>query len=240
MNYKVYRAILIEPEPIRRARLREVAAAAPCFDQVEACVSTLQAIERLSHERCDVVFMGNLNAADIPGFIEQGKSTEYGRLAAFVTLLDSKYKSDAGVAANTFTGADGVLFEPYSVDNLVDTTKIADRLKEVDANIRKQAALKLLLDNVVEEVDKFGLAMKSNESIEARSTIVNLRKIGEQVVQATKSLAVDYLGVISKSFSEASPPNPYVKERQNYGGVSKRVQQILDRKKKALEKSKGS
>lgn len=228
---KFYRALLIEPDGDKRVKLRQVAAAAPCFDRVEPMAAFKDALLRLEQPNCDVIFIGFFPVEEATKFIEEAKKTATGRLCAYVLIQGKRQQSETDAAATILAGADGVLYEPYSVDNLVDTTKIADRIKEADAELKRQAAVSVLLTNMTSEVDNLGARLIRGEDEEIKNGLDRLKAVAAQVKVVTKGVLTEYFSLLSKAFVEAEAP-PSAQSRQAYGGVSARVQRILDKKKK--------
>jgi len=228
-GFKFYRGLVFEPDSEARARFRAVATASPRFDKVEPATTVQQALEYLNSERVDVIFIGII--PEITDFLKLAKATLYGKTAAIVFLKRTRPDSQEEVAAEMVAGADTVLFEPYSVENITETTKIADAIREADEKKKKEAALAMIFKSVVEEVDNIGQTSETREDSETLAMFSRLKHLGEQLKQATKSAAVDFFSSLSKTLEDAEPPT--VKARkQAYGGVSERVQRILDKKKR--------
>jgi hypothetical protein len=232
--YRNYSAILIEPVPEKRLRLRLVAEAAPCFSRVEPCSSFSEALAKIDTDKVDVVFIGDVDLEKSKGFIESSKKTNGARLSAFVFLRQDKEKNEGNTALNILYGADSILYSPFSVDDLVATTKIAEAISKADNDARNKAAMDLLIGSVMSEVDQIGEANSQSEENVSSPKLGKLRQLGEQLKQATVATSVDYFGVISKAFIEAVPPVDR-KSKQGYGGVSARVQRLLDAKKAKLK-----
>ncbi len=211
-------------------QLRTVAAATPCFNKIDPVPSFTEALNHLSSSKCDVVFIGDLPIQDAKEFVDKARTTGYGKLAAFIFLRPQRSQNEGAAAVDVIAGADGILYAPYSVDNVTETTKIADAIREADAEARRKAAMTMLLGSVMSEVDQLGEASQKPGDSEDKPTFAKIRQLGEQLKQATKTAAVDYLGTLSKAFLEAKPPADK-SNRLGYGGVSARVQRIIDRQK---------
>ena len=164
-------------------------------------------------------------------FITAAKKLSNAKLSAFIFLRQEKHQTEGGAALDILLGADAVLYSPFSVDDVVATTKIADAIRAQDEDARNKAAMSLLLDSVMSEVDQIGEANSKAEPNEKSTPpkLGKLKQLGLQLKQAAQTTSVDYFGVISKAFIEAVPPiDKGIK--QGYGGVSARVQRKIEEK----------
>ena len=227
-DFKFYRGMVLEPDNERRVRFRTVAAGSPNFNKIDTCPTIEQALDLLDREKCDVVFIGELTNDEIQDFLKQGKKTRYGRLSAYVFLKKERPQTKTDAAAQMAAGADSVLYEPYSVDSVTETTKIADQIREAEEQKKRETALALILNETVKSVDL--LADPDNSDEERRDQTAKLKQMGSQLQTASKNAGKDYLSSLSKAFEEARPPiNRAIKK--SYGGVSDRIQRLIDQGK---------
>ncbi len=227
-----YVALVFEPDVTRRTRLKTAASASSVFERVDLCNNPAEAIERLSrqHADIDVIFLsGLMPAAEQDEFIRAARKTRCGRTVALVVVQKRAGQNDSDVAAGVVRGIDGVLWEPFSVSSVVATTGVADRIKAADALARKRAAATLLYDEALYEIDEVGRSTLIGDDARYRLGMQKLRKVGGDLrTFADESLPL-LIEICRTKLSTAQAQTLQVL-RQPYGGVSARVQRVIDKR----------
>lgn len=227
---KKYMGLLIEPELERRNRLKTVTSAATVFERVEAIATLEDALTRLSAQNWDVVFISSQMSHDkVDDFIPLARQTKFGKLAAFIAIEKRNEQMESTVGSSVVRGVDGVLWEPYSVDSVIATTKIADQIKAADALLRKKAAVSMMVEDALSEVDNIGRALLSGQEDSYRASLKKLKDVGDNLKVFAKDSAPVYNEVFRSKVSQSVGQTLKVL-RQRYGGVSERVQRMLDKK----------
>src|SRR5262249_29916576 len=142
-----------------------------------------------------------------------------GQDAAYVLIMKSTDQSSSTVASNVLIGADGFLLEPYSVDSLMEITRLADRIKKERSQAREVAAMKFLLGDVSNRID----AIAYLKSL-GRDVARHIKKMAD-ASQFIKNLSPEstqiYNDAIVETFQAAQPPK-FASEKQ-YSGPSARI-----------------
>lgn len=224
---KKYNAIVIDPDTQARMRLKTATASVPFFGEVRLQSSldeTLRMLNSAAHQ--DVVFIANrFEQKDITRFVKGGKETQGGQDSAYVIVLSTKDQESTAVASNVLGGADGLLFEPYSVDQLVEITELAARIKAERSQEREAAALKFLMQDIVKQIDRVAYIKSCGFDVGRNLKLLkDMCGVFETLDEATMAL---YYEIAAIAFESAPVPN-YPKK--NYKGVSERVRKKMEQK----------
>ena len=132
MSFKPLAAILMDRDMDVRMRLKQATSSVSSFGKVHQATKPEEALDKLRSEGpVDVVFISyQYERQQISDFIKAAKADLAGQDTAYVLVLKRKGESNAALAEYMLTGADGFLFEPFSVDELVEITALATRVKK--------------------------------------------------------------------------------------------------------------
>ena len=223
-------ALIIDPDMATRVRLKQATTAVPQFGKVLQANSIDEADQKLKvgEAAFNVVFISNRfpNAATTD-FITAAKKTAGGQDAAYILVLEAKSQDSSTVASTVLVGADGLLFEPYSIDQLVEITNLAAAVKAERGIERERAAFRFLLGDVMNQLDLIA-QLKSN-GMDMGPNLKRLREMCLIFTTLEGESKTNYLGVAGEMFEKAPVPKPIVKR---YRGVSERV------KKRTAEKTR--
>ena len=123
-------------------------------------------------------------------------------------------------------GADGFLFEPYSVDQLVEITDLAAKVKAERSLAREQAALGFLLNDVMQQIDLIAYLRSAGYDVGR-----GMRRFKQMctVFGTLEGESLDlYYNLAVDKFIEA--PFPKKMYQANYKGASKRVKEKMEKK----------
>lgn len=157
-----YDAIIIDPDSATRMRLKQATSALNEFDKVNLTNSIGDATSRLnSGGPVDVIFLSAaLEQSQVDQFIAQSKSNKNGQDAAYVSVMKGNAQASTSIAENVISGFDGMLFEPYSIDQLVELTKIAARVRKERSTAREQAAISIIISDLVRQLDQIAFVKR--------------------------------------------------------------------------------
>lgn len=227
-GYQKFDAVIIDPELDTRMRLKQATSSVHQFGKVHQQQSLREAMGRLSgDERCDVIFISyRFEQPEIVEFIKQAKGTKSGQDAAYVMLMRSKDQDATKVATNVMIGADGFLFEPYSVDYLVEITNLAAKVRKERADTRERGALTFLVNDIINQLD-----LVSSMKAQGFEVVTSMKKLKEMCTVfstlSPESFQV-YTDVAIKQFGDAPVPKKIAQKK--YGGASSRVKKKLEQK----------
>ena len=226
--YEKFDTLVIEPDMNARMRLKQATGSVATFGKVLQAANLSEGDERLrGADRMDVVFVsGQIPQEEVTSFIKRSKENPATQDAAFVLMLKSQNQGSSDIALNVLVGADGLLFEPFSVDSLVEITRLAARVKGERAASREQAAIRFLMSEIIDQISAIAhlKAMKFEASRQIRK-LKELCAIFDTLDAEKKAL---YLEIAVDMFEKAPiPPPPQVK---TYSGASSRVKKKLEDK----------
>ncbi|MDC0357418.1 hypothetical protein OAO01_01255 [Oligoflexia bacterium] len=223
-----YNALIIDPDLDTRMRLKAATTSVVQFGKVQLVTSITEATRRLeAGEACDVMFLSyRFERADIGTFIKNAKETKAAQDAAYVLVLQTSEQDSQTVAENVMIGADGLLFEPYSVDYLVEITELAARVKKERGAAREAAALKFLLTDVMHQIDL--IAYLKSVGYDVGRGIRRFKQMCGVFNTLEKDSLEVYYDLAVDMFSEA--PFPKKIYQKNYKGASSRVKKKMEQK----------
>jgi response regulator RpfG family c-di-GMP phosphodiesterase len=226
---KRYDTITIDPDLDSRMRLKQAMSSVYNFGKNFQSQSLDDARSRLGgSEPIDVVFVSSrYSQEDIKNFILKGKETKYGQDCAYVLVLQAKDQHSSSVAQNVMIGTDGFLFEPYSVDQLLEITRLAARVKKERGDARERAAVQLLVQDVINQLDQ--VAYLRSCSVESANGMKKLKDLCSMFHTLTGEKLDIYYQSAVKAFEEAPIPKA-VYQPKKYGGVSSRIKKKLEDK----------
>lgn len=227
---KTYAAIIADPDLEGRMKLRQTTGSVWQFQKVFQAGDMAEAARVMAEEeRIDVVFISyRFPDAEIADFVTKAKETKAGQDAAFVFIVkggDQGGKS--AVAQAMLLGADGFLNEPYSVDQLVEITKLSSRVKAERGSARHLMAARVMVQEMISFLDQ--IAQVRSSGFESTRTFDRFRQICKQFESVGKGTPEVFTSLVIEMFEKASPPIGSGK-RKKYGGVSDRVKQRMEKK----------
>jgi DNA-binding NarL/FixJ family response regulator len=239
MSPKKFDAILIDPDLNSRMRLKQATSSVHNFGQVGQVGELNEALQKLrGNDNCDVIFISyRFDPSEVINFIKLAKELPKGQDVAYIQVLKSNSGDSSTVAQNVIGGADGLLFEPYSVDYLLEITNLAARVKKERSGTREKAAIQVLVQDVVMQVDQLYFLKSSNMDTSRAS-----KKLAE-TLSVLKSLSPESLQIyydLAVSTFEAAPVAANVSKYKKYGGVSERAKKRLEKKVQAELEAKAS
>lgn len=230
-------AIIVDPDAHCRMRLKQACASVSQFGRVVQVSSIPEALSRLNDQvYFHVVFISDrFDDNALTTFIKEGKGTSGGQDSAYIQLLKADEQENTATAKAMMIGADGVLFEPYSVDILVEITVLASKIRLERSHIRQEAALRLLVQDIIPLVDV--LAYSKSCKYEPRAALKQLRDIWEVLANLDDDGREVYFRLLVDSMEHAQIQVKYL-QLPKYEGSSVRVRQkIADKLVAEFDKS---
>ena len=225
-NIEKYDAFVVDPDLGSRAKLKSAAMAVNEFGRISLVNSLREATAKLeAGDRGDVCFIAyTFSQAEVTKFITDAKNAHIGLDTAFVVLLKGKDQNNETVATNVLLGADGFLFEPYSVESLVGITKLACKVKGERAAARERVALTLVIQDIIKQLDLV-VEMKSSGASPSTS-MKKLEEMTASIRKLTNEKRDIYYEIMEKLLSEIPPPRKPVKAK--YAGASERLRKKFE------------
>jgi response regulator RpfG family c-di-GMP phosphodiesterase len=228
-GYEKFDTLVIEPEMNARMRIKQATSAVPTFGKVFPVGSLNEANEKLKHlERLDVAFISAVfPQEETAAFIKAAKNSKIGQDAAYILVLKTQKQESANIAQNVLVGSDGLLFEPYSVDSLVEITILAAKVKGERAQAREEAAIRMLMRDIVDTVSV--IAHLRGQKLETGRQQKKLKEMCSIFETLSPNMKASYLNIVVDEFEKAPifiPP----KNVPQYKGVSNRIKKKLEEK----------
>lgn len=222
-------AIIIDSEMQKKMMLKQATNSVNAFGNVMMCGSLEEGRHVINNGQLyDVIFVASrFDRNAISSFIKECKATKGAQDAAYILVLTSKSQDNSQVAANMMTGADGFLFEPYSVDQLEEITILSTKVKKERSVAREKVALKLVVDDIIKQFDK--ISYLRSKQIDSGAAEKKFKAMFE-FFKTLSPEAIDYYYEIAiPAFEEAKIPVIELGVK-NYAGVSKRIKKKTDEK----------
>jgi DNA-binding NarL/FixJ family response regulator len=228
-GYIKYDAIIIDTEMATRMRLKQVCGSVVNFGKVHPLGSILEGHAKLKSEsNIDVIFLSHhLSQEVVAKFIKDAKATPSGQDSAYILMLKSKDQESSTIAQSMMIGADGVLFEPYSVDSLVEITLLSAKVRKERANAREEAALKFLLSDIMQQIDM--IAYSKSCGYETGAAFKHFKQVCSLLHTLEGESLVIYNRLVVDLFENAPVPAALM-QRKKYGGASSRVKKRIGEK----------
>ncbi len=224
-----YDALIVDSDLDRRMRLKQAANSVVQFSKLQLVNHLEEAENRIkaSEKSIDVIFLNfSFGQEEIARFIKMAKEEKQSQDAAFVLVLGGKDQDSSVVAQNVMIGADGVLFEPYSVDSLVEITELAARVKSERSAGREKAAMVFLLNDIMQQIDL--IAFLKSAGYDVGRGIKRFKQMCGVLANLEGDSKSIYYDVAVEKFSNA--PFPEKLAQKNYKGASKRVRERMEKK----------
>ncbi len=225
-----FNSIIADPDVQTRMRLKQATSSVGQFGEVYQSTTLGEASAKIEQEKhWDVVFISNkFTEGEVTDFILRAKQHKGGQDAAFIRVLKSKDQQNSTIAAGMLQGIDGFLFEPYSVDQLVDITTLSAKIKSERSDTRQKLAMELILSDVIKQLDLVAFLKSAGFEVTRSATRLKDMCLSLQGASSGEMLEV-YHEIAIKNFGEAPLPKPMFQAKQ-YAGVSSRVKKKMEEK----------
>jgi len=230
-TFTKYNGMIADPDLQTRMRLKQATASVVQFGEVIQIGHLNEAVQRIGDgNRWDVIFISHRYTEEEVGrFISRAKETKGGQDTAFIQVMKSKDHQNAAIAQAMLRGADGFLFEPYSVDQLIEITDLSARIKRERSDMRESLAMTLILGDIMTQLDLVAFLKGSGFEVTRSATRLKELCLSLQGSAASPENMIRYHGIAVKLFVEAPLPKPMF-QAQKYAGVSSRVKKKMEEK----------
>ena len=224
-NFEIFDVLIVDSDLESRSKLKQAAREISCYGQITTVNYLSEALEHLNAKRkCDLVFVSNtFDQNDILEFLKKARDSDLGSICSYVLVMKSGKKESTDIAKSMIAGFNGMLLEPYSVDAMVDISKMARKVKVEALNKRIRAASELVVPTLIKEIDRLAalkkLGNQTTVSIGARKAIELVSSLGKDILEG-------YFETLCDRFEALPPPASY-----DYSGPSKRLKKQLEKKK---------
>jgi response regulator RpfG family c-di-GMP phosphodiesterase len=221
-----FNILIVDPDTSSRGRLKQVAMSLTTFNKVYVCNNLAEGLEKSKlGEQIDVVVLSySFGINEVATFVKEAKSSPKGQEWAYVSVLKSASEQHDTIANHVVIGIDGFLFEPYSADNLKEMAEVTAKIKKLNSDKRKLAAMKMLLKEIAKHID--AVSFYKSQKKEVPSATKKLHDACEKLKKYREEYYEIYLEAMIDVFQKMTPP-----QNNLYTGVSLRVKQKLEQKR---------
>jgi response regulator RpfG family c-di-GMP phosphodiesterase len=220
--------LLVDNDIDSRMRLRHAVSTVQAFGEAVQVNNLEDARLRLdcAATKFDVVFLSyEFPREQLSKLISDGKSLKCGRDAAYVMLFAGNEDRNKSIAEGLLAGTDGFLFEPFSIDQLVDVTKLAAKIKLQRAAARQMLSLDFIVKDFVRLIDVYSrLTMMGCDASKARARV-------ERMSNTVKSFEPEaqeaFLQALVEMFMLQPTPDPIFQRFKKEGIRSMRLRMRL-------------
>lgn len=226
-----YNCIILDPEMASRMKLKQATTQVTDFGKVTPVGAFNEANNILSSGEMmiDVIFVSaRFENELITNFITQAKLTKAGQDTAYIMVMNALPQGGASLAQNMMMGGDSILCEPYSVDSMLEITRIAAKVKKERADSREKIAINLLIGDMCNQIDL--IACLKSSGCEPGTSIKKFREICASLKNITPEKVSFYYDTLISRLMDAKAPPKALGGGRNYSGVSSRVKKRMESK----------
>jgi len=202
-----YDILVVDNDPERRIRMKYATSAAKStFGHIVVASELNKGLESLKslYSRV-VIFVGDsFSGSRVGTFIEQAKSVRAGLDSAYVLQAAATRINPVEVYANVLQGLDAVLKEPFSVDELVDTTHAAAQIFYKRRAEREGKVIAGLVSRTLKALDKIATAKAIGDS--PGELIQELQQSKTVIASLSDDLKVTYYYELEMQAAAAKVP----------------------------------
>jgi hypothetical protein len=222
-NAQRFNAVIIDPDSSTRMRLKQATTSVAEFDKVYQSSSIVEAASRLnSGDQMDVCFLSAaIEQTQLDAFILQAKAHKNGEDSAYICVMKGNSQASTSIAGNVISGFDGMLFEPYSVDQLVELTRIAARVRKERSGAREQAAIAIIISDIVKQLNQIAFVKK--QGVDPTNLMKKFRNTTETLKRLQPESFQLYFTHVVEAFVSVPAPQLAL-EIKTYHGPSSRIQ----------------
>lgn len=233
-----FNALIIEPDIDARMRIKQATMAVHKFGHLQSVNSITEAISQVEYldSPVDIIFVSKRISHDkMQGFFQFTRASKKTEDAANVVLFQSQEEGNALIKTILELGADGILCEPYSVDQLSEITELATFIKRERSQERERGAIVLLVDDIAKQFDLVSLLSATGGELgQSKRALLELSRIAHGLSESGKEY---YYEKLIDKFSNLPPP-PKAFQASSYNGASERVKKLLLKKRTQIMRGK--
>ena len=226
---KFYSALVADPDARTRMLLKHATSAVANFKTVHLYHGLNQTLSKLEgDEHCDVVFVSyKFDHNEVRQFITTARETLQGRDAAYVMVSKMEEQDSTTIAEQVMVGTDGFLFEPYSVDSLIEITKLASRVRRERSEARQATALEFVITEFMNHINL--IAYSKSMGLDVGRAMRKLREMSCFLHTLEDDSKQIYFNLVTDIFKNAPVPTR-IFQRKKYTGASTLVRKKMEKK----------
>lgn len=225
----VFDAIIVDADIQTRMLLKLAMTSASNFGKVNHANTLREGLGKIKESgRCDVIFISyEFPTEEVKQFVREAKSLAQGQDSAYVLVMKTKDKESSTVVENVLLGADGFLFQPYSVQYLQDIAALAMEVKKERQRAREEAAISFLVNDIINQIDL--IAFLKAKGSPPGDSIKKLKSICALLPTLQESSLGIYYEVLGTMLEKVPAPKK-IYQRKSYSGASSRLRRKFEQK----------
>lgn len=231
MNYRppslgVY---IVDSDVEKKLRLKQATTPVQLFKQTVLFNNLEEALNKIEvDDGGDIIFISTrFPEKDISTFISKAKQTRRGQDSTFVMVLGAKDSQSPKLPEYMLLGIDSFLFEPYSVDGLVDTAHLAIKIKGERKEAREKMAITVMVKDIAKQIDS--LAITNKLGLKSSKIAGRLESLGASLKRLPPESMQVYFNVLLEEMMNAPLPERMA-QMESYKGASTRVKKVIEKK----------
>ncbi len=227
-----FRAVVVEPVGSTRIIAVQAIRVLAAFQDVQSSPGISEARSYcLNRQQVDLIFLSyRLNPEQSKNFIAEMKQRFAKTGCAFISVLRSVDASDMGIACALAQGTDGILCEPYSVEQLNHCLAVAAKMKLSGGKERAKAGISFALISLVNQLQEAEAKGATAVFDDKDKSWRELTEICRNVKALATMAGASYEEIISEIFSEIGG-----RAEDMRNTVSRRLQEKFQNEEKARE-----
>ena len=216
-----FKGIIFDPDLNSRTRLKSATIPVSYFDTVYHCGTereTLTWIDR--QDQIDIIFISErIDPDTIERFIDKVKDSAKGIECIFI-LVKVSPSGGLPVSEALSRGIDGILCEPFSVDNLTEVVELAERIGHEREEVRAKISMTLLVTDMVNQIDAAAYLVRNG--CNPRALFKSLKNLSDRACEIPDERLEVYFDIVFRLVSSTAPMNKELATKI-YRGASERV-----------------
>lgn len=220
---------IVDSDVEKKLRLKQATTPVQLFKQTLLFNNLEEALAKLDYEDgADIIFLSTrFPEADVASFIGRAKQSKRGQDSTFVMVLGAKDSQSPKLPEYMLLGIDGFLFEPYSVDGLIETANLAIKIKQERRETREKLAMTVMVKDVIKQIDS--LALTKRLGIGSSKIVARLDALGGSIKRLQSESLQTYFSVVVEEMIAAPLPEKLA-QIESYKGASTRVKKVIEKK----------
>jgi len=222
-------SVIIDSNVSKRMQLKQATTSLALFKATIQMSELNEALNKFDHgQPLDIVFLSNrFTDEQIKDFVSTAKPKKTFAECAFILVVESGKNDNGNLPRYLLLGIDGFLLEPYSVDRLIETSKIAAKVKKDRSQQRIKAAVEILITDISTTFN--ALVSFKSADIPAAKIEAKFKKAAATIQTLDIEAQEFFRNRLIDIWSKLEAPEAKI-VLPNYSGASSRIKKILEDK----------
>jgi hypothetical protein len=218
--------LFVSPDLESRLRFKQVARSTDTLASIYLSSTLGEALDRVRNiPGLGAIYVSSRFQRDfVTSFIGEAKRAPENRQSAYLVVMPGQQAEQQELAAYALGGADGFLMDPFSVESLNETIRVAKQVNKKRSSEQHEVAIDILLGTIVEHIDQAAATLRSGGA--PSNSLKGLKQASETLHALPEGLRNYYLRRVPDFFAKARPFVPKARETKE---PTSRIQKIRSR-----------